>query len=139
MKFNVGQIIYLVDIDKNAILSARVVEHVTKKTMSGNVETYFVQVPNKSSLLDLSTFDGEHFIDTGDVLSFLLDNLKKNVENIVSKAENLARETWPDAYEVTSSPLGSLKDPVEEIKPSATEEVESLVDLGDGRVARYRQ
>ena len=139
MNFDVGQIIYLVDSSKNAILAARVVEHVTKKTMNGNVETYFVQVPNKSSLLDLSTFEGKHFTDTSGVLSYLFDNLKKNVETIVLKAESLAKSTWPDAYESSNSLLLNSGEAVEETKPSAGEESEALIDLGDGRVARYRQ
>ena len=45
MQYSVGQVIYLLDLTRNAVLPARVFEQVTKKTLEGEEEFFYVEVP----------------------------------------------------------------------------------------------
>ena len=97
MKYTVGQVIYLLDEERTAILPARVVEKVTKTSISGEETFFFVEVPNSENRLNLAEFEGKIFSDTKTVKSHLFENLKKNIDSIVSVAENSALQAWGES------------------------------------------
>lgn len=133
MTLSVGQVIYLLDEKKNSVLPAMVAEHVVKQTLNGEEELYFVQVAKSKKLLDLNTFEGKHFTSSLEVKEFLYENLKKNIDRIVDKTEELAKTTWPDSLKVAELPNNE-----EVIIPETGDGSGVYVDLGDGRVARYK-
>ncbi len=135
MEFTVGQIIYLLDESKNSVLPAMVSEHVVKHTLNGQEETYYVQAGKAKKHLDLSQFSGKYFTSSEDVKSFLYENLKKNIDKIVEKTESVALVTWPEA---ASQKVVEEKNDSGGITVEGPEDSGMIVELGDGRVARYR-
>ena len=137
MQYNVGQVIYLLDTKRNAVLPARVFEQVTKKTISGEEEFFYVEVPGAKELLNLSDFDGSIFQDPHAVKNHLYETLKSNIDALVEKAELDSVERWGETaapvVEKKRSRRGRTKK-VEEPKP----ETGTLIDLGDGRVGRLK-
>ena len=133
MKLAVGQVVYLLDERKNSVLPAMVSEHVIKQTLSGDEELYFVEVAKSKKLLDLTSFDGKYFTTSSQVKDFLYSNLKKNIDRIIDKTEELALATWPDSVKPEEEPTPEIFETDVESDDSKV-----LVDLGDGRVARFK-
>ncbi len=137
MEYNVGQVIYLLDTNRNAVLPARIFEQVTKKTIEGEEEAFFVEVPGSTNLLNLSDFDGLVFIDTDSAKNHLFETLKNNINSLVDKAYSDAVEKWGDPNPI-SKPKRKRGRPKKEEKPTSLADQGTLVDLGDGRVGRLK-
>ena len=137
MQYNVGQVIYLLDPSRNAVLPARVYEQVTKKTIEGEEEFFYVEVPGAGSLLNLSDFDGSIFDDPHAVKEHLFKTLKNNIEALVEKATTEALEKWGETAMPVIQPKKSKRGRPR--KQPKIEEATSLVDLGDGRGARFKE
>lgn len=133
MKLAVGQVVYLLDERKNSVLPAMVSEHVIKQTLNGEEELYFVEVAKSKKLLDLNSFDGKYFTTSSQVKDFLYDNLKKNIDKIVDKTEELALSTWPESTKTAKEPTPENID-----LDNQSDDSRVIVDLGDGRVARFK-
>ena len=137
MEYNVGQVIYLLDTNRNAVLPARIFEQVTKKTIEGEEEAFFVEVPGSTNLLNLSDFDGLVFTDTDSAKNHLFETLKNNINSLVDKAYSDAVEKWGDPNPI-SKPKRKRGRPKKEEKPTSLVDEGTLVDLGDGRVGRLK-
>lgn len=137
MQYNVGQIIYLLDPARNAVLPARVFEQVTKKTLDGEEEFFYVEVPGAAALLNLSDFEGAIFENPNQIKEHLFETLKINIEKIVEKAITESLEKWGEtASPVVEEPKRRRGRPR---KKKNEEESDALIDLGDGRVGRLKQ
>lgn len=145
MQYNVGQVVYLLDPSRNAVLPARVFEQVTKKTIDGEEEYFYVEVPGAKSLLNLSDFEGMVFDTPESVKDHLFNTLKNNILNLVEKATTEALELWGEtAKPITKTKKSGRGRGRPKKKPEQVEEIkldspETLVDLGDGRVARFKE
>ncbi len=141
MQYNVGQIIYLLDPQRNAVLPARVFEQVTKKTIAGEEEYFYVEVPGASSLLNLSDFEGSIFDNPEKVKDHLFQTLKININSLVEKATNEALEKWGETAAPIMEPKKRRGRPKKQDDSNLSVDSEpsgTLVDLGDGRVARLK-
>jgi len=139
MQYNVAQVIYLLDPSRNALLPARVVEQVTKKTIDGEEESFYVEVPGSSQLLNISDFEGKVFENPEKVKDHLFATLKNNIESLVEKAVSDAVESWGEtAIPIIEQPKRRRGRPRKNTQLEETE-VNTFVDLGDGRVARLKQ
>jgi len=135
MQYKVGQVIYLLDSTRNAVLPARVFEQVTKKTIEGEEEFFYVEVPGASDLLNLSDFEGSIFDNPEDVKNHLFETLKVNIDSLVNKAATEAVDKWGAEQKPKRKRRGRPKK-VEAEEPQATSA--TLIDLGDGRVGRLQ-
>ena len=140
MEYKVGQIIFLLDDTRNAVLPARVYEQVTKKTIEGEEEFFYVEVPGSKELLNLSDFEGLVFEDSEKVKSHLFETLKANIDSLVEKANKEAVDRWGDIVPTKPEKKSRRGRPKKKVEPEINQEPEpTLVDLGDGRVARLKQ
>ena len=138
MQYNVGQVVYLLDSKRNAVLPARVFEQVTKKTIDGEEEFFYVEVPGAEELLNISDFEGLIFTDPASVKTHLFDTLKTNIDSLVEKATLDAVNKWGEiaAPAVTEKKRSRRGRPKKVDLPK--EEAGTLVDLGDGVVGRLK-
>ena len=92
MKFQVGQIIYIVLRKKQQVLPARVIEEIQKKTMQGEETSYSVEVPVRDEIqvIPLSQLDCDHFTGIPEVREFLLSNATNVIDRLLQKAENIS-------------------------------------------------
>ena len=143
MKHEVGNVVYLLHPGKNAILPGRILEQVTKKTISGEEQHFYVEVPGSKELLNLSDFEGLVFNDPDLVKDHLFSNLKSNIEALVSNCVDQAENLWGKQKPVKKKPrrrskkAQEIKEPAKEEKIS--DETHILVDLGDGTVAKFKE
>jgi len=138
MQYNVGQVIYLLDITRNGILPARVFEQVIKKTIEGEEESFYVEIPGAKELLNLSDFEGAVFIDPSSVKSHLFETLKTNIDSLVEKAAAEALELWGEIVVPAPEQLKKRKRGRPRKVESPTGDEATLIDLGDGRVGRFK-
>jgi hypothetical protein len=137
MQYNVGQVVYLLDSKRNAVLPARVFEQVTKKTINGEEEFFYVEVPGSEELLNISDFEGLVFTDNESVKTHLFDTLRTNIESLVEKATLDAVNKWGEtAAPATVEKKRRRGRPKKVDLPK--EEAGTLVDLGDGVVGRLK-
>ena len=92
MKFQVGQIIYIVLRKKQQVLPARVIEEIQKKTMQGEETSYSVEVPVRDEIqvIPLSQLDCDHFTSIPEVREFLLSNATNVIDRLLQKAEKIS-------------------------------------------------
>ena len=84
--YSVGQIIYSILEDKQILLPLQIVEQVTIKNLEGEETKYTVLVPNKNhQKLSLDKFK-KVFDDLDEASSYLLNNAKKAIDDMVMKA-----------------------------------------------------
>jgi hypothetical protein len=138
MKHNVGQIIYLLDSKRNAVLPARVFEQVIKKTIDGEEEFFYVGIPGHEDLLNLSEFEGLVFEDSREVKNHLFETLKLNIENLVDKASKDATSLWGEEIKVPKKRRGRRKKNPD-VDKEDNQESGTLIDLGDGLVGRLKE
>ena len=87
--YSVGQIIYSILEDKQILLPLQIVEQVIIKNLEGEETKYTVLVPNKNhQKLSLDKFD-KVFDDLDEASSYLLNNAKKAIDDMVMKAIEL--------------------------------------------------
>ena len=137
MKHEVGNIVYLLHPEKSAVIPARILEQVTKKTISGQEEHFYVEVPGSSNLLNLSDFDGTIFTDAESVKEHLVFTLRKNIESLVEESVKKAEDLW--GLSVDKVVKNENKKRTRRKKSKPVEKEETLVDLGDGTVAKLKE
>jgi hypothetical protein len=119
----------------HCILPVRVVEEITKKTLSKDtVYSYVVQKPD-GAIANLSDLDGEVFESAGKVRAQLTQRIMTSVAKIVSEAELKAIEVFGNSAE-QSSP--TVDDVLPAYDPVIEGNEDQLVKLPDGTVARLK-
>lgn len=127
--YQVGQVLYLVQPDKFAVVPVQVVEQITKNTLEKNEVIYNVKVPNSLKLLRLKDFDGKIFNDINTVRHFMLENVSQSVENLIKTTISSTKEYFDiDVTTTENAPL---------VMPSIYESTDVIkVDLGEGIVGK---
>ncbi len=112
MKFQVGQIIYIVLRKKQQVLPARVIEEIQKKTMQGEETSYSVEVPVRDEIqvIPLSQLDCDHFTSIPEVREFLLNNATNVIDRLLQKAEKISGSRFaPVVFDEAATPQQSEK------------------------------
>jgi hypothetical protein len=139
MNYEVGKVVYLLHPGKNAVLPGRILEQVTKKTISGEEQHFYVEIPGSKNLLNLSDFDGIVFNDPEAIKDHLFSNLKVNIENLVANCVNQAEDLWGKQTLVNKTPKKRSRRRTKKELEEKTEEKIVLVDLGDGTIAKLKE
>lgn len=136
MKYNIGQVLYVLLNNDTKICPVQVVEEITKKTISGETIQYIVKTNKSGNTMTLSDMDG-HVFDSIDVLKQTLqDRITKTINTVVHNAIKRA-EAWYDVRheQFVEKPTDAMASQALDIK----EDVENtLVTLPDGTVARLK-
>lgn len=148
MSYFVGQIIYLLNTEKLKVYPVQVVEEITRKSLEGKQITYIVKLPDKEGTnVNLADINAKIFVDDKNLKSFMYENAKKNIDKLVSNAnevkENLFSETEnsvvEEKEEVPEKQLEEDVDYLEELKKPTNLSVQNgtkddtiKVHLGNG-------
>tara|TARA_A100001011_G_scaffold397743_1_gene499763 strand:- start:2469 stop:2915 length:447 start_codon:yes stop_codon:yes gene_type:complete len=102
VKYDVGNILWVVGTERPGLRVYRVVEEVIKKSLSGTETTYRLQsagTKRTSQIVSIETIDGEIFDSAEQAQNFMLDSAKNAIQNMVDKAEMLINKCWPEDKE----------------------------------------
>ena len=96
MKFQVGQIIFIVLKKKQQVLPARIIEEIQKKTMKGEEISYSAEIPvrDEMQVVPLSQLDCDLFMTLNEVREFLIFNATSVVDRLLAKAEKISKNRF---------------------------------------------
>jgi hypothetical protein len=131
----VGQIIYILDNKKKALVPARVFEQVTSRTIQGKHIHHVLQLPKgirkDFEQVVLEKLSVPWFPDTESAKNFLLKEAEELINKAVLVAEDMSRECFlleADSAQVVDQ-TNNEKDP-----QLAAEQIKLKMDLGDGTI-----
>lgn len=134
MRYAVGQIIYVILNKKGQVYPMRIIEEITKKTLSGEEVNYVLQVGKDSAAtMLLNDVEGEIYETPEEARTVLIERATRQIEKIVSLAYDKSKE-W---YQQTSSQLQQSLQEIHELPPPVITK-DNVVTLPDGTVARLK-
>jgi len=101
MKYQVGQIVYLLSNKEMKIFPVQISEETIRRRLDGEATTYKVLLPTKTrDIVDLSELDAQVFIKPADVRGHMIENTVKMIDGILERAVrlgqvNFARDELP--------------------------------------------
>ena len=138
--YEIGQVLYVISQRERRVFPVRVVEQVTRKSLDGIKEQYWVELPrdaktvkdSKPQVLDAFGTLGEDVFDTlDDVRMYMLSNATKMIDETIATADRIASERFapPPVTAVVVEPTDeALLD---------NDNMKTTVTLDDGTVARF--
>jgi len=99
MSYEVGQILYTILKDKQAIIPVKIVEQIVIKDLEGEVTNYKVLLPNKKGKkVSIDKLDNT-FEDLDEVNDYILERAKSSIKKMIESAINLEEEFFNIAEE----------------------------------------
>lgn len=102
MSYAVGQLLYVVRRKENAVIPVRVVEEITRKTLSGNTVDYVVQAGSSDDSnisLERLLKEGEVFESPEQVVSALSERAKSHISKLVAAAVQKSKQWYAEPEE----------------------------------------
>jgi hypothetical protein len=85
MKYEVGQIIYILKNKNLQIIPARVKEEIVRKTIDETIVQYVLGLPDNNQIM-IEDVNDKIFKDVNTLKDFMIENTKKTVEALIEKA-----------------------------------------------------
>lgn len=91
MKYNVGQVFYLVGTETAKVIPFRIIEEITRTTLAGQEKTYIAELPDeKRTQIEVSKLKGEIFRNLETLSTHMIENAKKAISKMIDDADKLA-------------------------------------------------
>jgi len=127
MRYDVGQVVFLLSKKDMKVFPAQVVEEIISKKLDGENVTYMARLPNKDrSEVSLSEINADVFKDAKSLKKHMIRSATESITGLVTNAERLAANSFESVVEEVDTPLA-----VEPSTPGLAE-----VDLGNGLKAK---
>ena len=145
-QYRVGQILFLIA-DASKVVPIQVVEEVIRTTLDGKEKTYIVKFPDKKeTTADIKKVKGTLFNSKDEVKSYMIDNAKNAIEQMVTLAEEMSINIFnassydTPAYEepavqTQSTPESDIEIKEQEVQPLDDDGI-IRVDLGNGKFGK---
>jgi len=129
MRYNVGQVIYVILSKKGQVYPMRIIEEITKKTLKGEETNYVAQAgADLTTTILLDQIEGEIFVTAAEAKITLIERATSQIEKIIDNAVLKANE-WYSIKNQEDIEIHELPQPEEEYP---------TVKLPDGSVARLK-
>lgn len=149
-QYRVGQVLFLIA-DASKVVPIQIVEEVIRTTLEGKEKTHIVKFPDKKeTTVDIKKVKGKLFVSKDEVKSYMIDNAKNAIEQMVGLAEEMAINIFnvssydaPAYNETVQEEIVTLKTSDYEEKSQKEQEVQPgaddgiiRVDLGNGKFGK---
>lgn len=122
--YKVGQVIYTIIVDKQIVMPLQIIEEVTIKNLEGEETQYKVLLPNnKHQKVNIEKLSNV-FVDLDDAASFLLENAKNAIDEMILKAVDLEEKFFVKKEKTLVEKVACNEDPNK-----------VTIELGDGQKA----
>tara|TARA_Y100000385_G_C12667019_1_gene456293 strand:+ start:41 stop:517 length:477 start_codon:yes stop_codon:yes gene_type:complete len=143
-EYRVGQILFLIA-DASKVVPIQVIEEVIRTTLEGKEKTYIIKFPDKKgTTADIKKVKGELFSSKAKVKSYMIENAKNAITQMVSMAEEMSInifDSHPSDVRIVEEIQKDINDDSEDLEKE--EEVQPLgddgiirVDLGNGKFGK---
>jgi len=110
MKFNVGQILYLLPKKNIKIIPSQVVEEIVKRKISGEEVTYMVMLPDEDrSIIDITKLDVDVFTDASSIRTHMVENAIKSIDDMLDTAVEISKKIFIDGNASQTSEMQNDK------------------------------
>lgn len=134
MKYNIGQVLYVLLNKETKICPVQVVEEITKKTLDGESTMYIVRFGKKNDTVNLADLDGQVFESIEVLRSTLHDRITRTVSTVIDSTLKRAQE-WYQHQEFTKASSQEELEP----QPNFVHDLDdAIITLPDGTVAKMR-
>ena len=132
MKYEVGQVLYVIMSKDRSVLPVRVIEQVLRKTLDGESVAYVVELPTQSGeRVSLEKLGSGIYASSDEAMSVMIKNAEDTIKNIIKKAESIAESAFNVSNDNKNVAL--TPDPPDLDKaPDKDGQGNIEVDLGDG-------
>jgi len=131
VEYNVGEILWIVS-NSPGIVVVRVIEEITKKTLSGTKTSYIVEVLGKDdSGYDLENIKGKIHRSKDDAVSTMMENTRKAIDSLVAQHVKLIASLWNTGEKIAAPPESARNN-----TPSADNY--EVIELENGTKARIK-
>jgi hypothetical protein len=134
-RYEVGQTLYVVMVDKLKIVPVLVAEEVVRKTLQGEEVTYLVCHKEASDPIDLRRLKGDVYEDLEEVKTLLVDNVTRNITNMCDQVDSRSKELKQNLFGGSLDRVVTRDIPVDQ--PEVIEE-DNVFVLEDGTRARVK-
>jgi hypothetical protein len=126
-KYQVGQVLFVIDNSRLGITPIQIVEHHTKTSLEGTIDSYFIAVGGTQKIEELSSIEGPIFDKVELAGEFLSKKVEEKIKKLVCSASDVAKAQFTKK---------SQADEAESVI-STNEEVDPVyVELPDGTKAK---
>lgn len=92
MKYEVGQIVYLLSNNEMKIFPARIEEEIVRKRVGSEDVSYKVTLPTRDrNTVSLSDVDATVFTSVQDIRTHMIENAVKTIDVMIEKASRMSR------------------------------------------------
>ena len=137
-RYEVGQILYVVNQKRFKIVPVQVVEEVVRTTIEGTIKTYMIQFPDPDrTTVDIESINFKCFKTEKLVKEYLLENTKSAIEGMLETANTLKAEVFgvPSTKRVID--FKDLSKAEESVQQEKTDDI-IKVDLGEGQIGKLK-
>ena len=142
MKYEVGQVVYLLNHSTLTIVPALVVEEIVRKSIKDQTKEYIIELPGESKKrIILENVDDRIFNDVGKLRDHMLENTRQSVEKLIKNAiekkevffgaNTLDLTSEEKAKEVKTKILETEKESDKKTKKHVQNDVKSVIMNGN--------
>lgn len=131
MHVEVGQIVYVLDSKRHALVPCQVNEMVVSKTLKGENIHHVLFFPNSKQMV-LENLKTPWFTDLNGAKAHLLQEAESMIDSVVENARTVAADSFDVMHDSIDSPHPVPTAP----PPAQLESSEMTVDLGDGVIGK---
>ena len=124
--YDVGDILWIISPDKPGVLPYRVIEEVTKKTLTGSTTQYVVETPSKNRTRLLKDTD-DVYTSIDAVKSELISRAESAIDKML-EIGNQQIATWSEDLNVIKNTDDNLQDVKQDTNNTLGEETVTLPD-----------
>jgi len=96
MKYDVGQILFLLLRVEKSVIPVQIVEQVIKKSLKGETVLYSVLLPDdKETVVPLDKLSAEIFTSYDDIKNHMIESATAAISKIIEKAKELKSQRFP--------------------------------------------
>jgi len=105
VKFEVGQIVYLLSRKDTSVYPAQVIEEIQRKTLESEIVSYIIRLPNKdNSEVLLEEVNADIFTSLEDLESKMVENAHRQIKLFLDKTRSLEKVFEPLSSEIPTEP-----------------------------------
>ena len=136
MKYEVGEVLYLLARKNNKIVPSRVEAIITVKKIAGEEITHELSVPGIDRTTVLEKLDVVPFSSVADLRAHMLSVLEEKIDSEISVVTSLAAEAYRDAnIENHLEAVGTSEKKAVDLPPAGYVEETMTIELPDGKTA----
>ena len=100
MKYKVGQIFYLVGAESARVIPFRIIEEVTRTTLSGVEKSFIAELPDEERTnIDVSKLKGAVFGNVRDLRSHMVENATFAIDSMIKSAKEISSKIYEQDFE----------------------------------------